>query len=459
MRPLDFDRIRERLDALLESGKKAELRGALNMLNEVDIAEYLETLENERVLMVFRLLPKDISAEVFSYMDNDQRTRVLEALGDQEAMRIIDDMFIDDAVDFLEELPAGVVKRMLVNCDEEKRALINQFLRYPENSAGSIMTIEYMEFHTGTTVGQAMAEIRRTAPDKETINTLYILDERRKLLGTVGLRKLLLAQDDRRVEELMNPQPIFVRTTDDQELVADTVRKYDLLSIPVVDQEERLVGIVTVDDIVDVIEEENTEDVEKMAAILPSDSEYLKTSVFALARNRLPWLLILMISATFTGMIIEYFEGRLQSAESIGVALMAAVPMLMGTGGNCGAQASALTIRGLALNEIELKDVLRLLWKEIRVAILVGSILAVINFARIMLTTNYGTGLALVISLAMFLTVLLAKSLGCTLPLLAKAVHLDPALIASPLITTIVDATSLTVLFAIATVVFQGTIK
>lgn len=459
MRPLDFDRIRERLDALLESGKKAELRGALNMLNEVDIAEYLETLENERVLMVFRLLPKDISAEVFSYMDNDQRTRVLEALGDQEAMRIIDDMFIDDAVDFLEELPAGVVKRMLVNCDEEKRALINQFLRYPENSAGSIMTIEYMEFHTGTTVGQAMAEIRRTAPDKETINTLYILDERRKLLGTVGLRKLLLAQDDRRVEELMNPQPIFVRTTDDQELVADTVRKYDLLSIPVVDQEERLVGIVTVDDIVDVIEEENTEDVEKMAAILPSDSEYLKTSVFALARNRLPWLLILMISATFTGMIIEYFEGRLQSAESIGVALMAAVPMLMGTGGNCGAQASALTIRGLALNEIELKDVLHLLWKEIRVAILVGSILAVINFARIMLTTNYGTGLALVISLAMFLTVLLAKSLGCTLPLLAKAVHLDPALIASPLITTIVDATSLTVLFAIATVVFQGTIK
>ena len=231
MRPLDFDRIRERLDALLENGKKAELRGALNMLNEVDIAEYLETLDNERVLMVFRLLPKDISAEVFSYMDNDQRTRVLEALGDQEAMRIIDDMFIDDAVDFLEELPAGVVKRMLVNCDEEKRALINQFLRYPENSAGSIMTIEYMEFHTGTTVGQAMAEIRRTAPDKETINTLYILDGRRKLLGTVGLRKLLLAQDDRRVEELMNPQPIFVRTTDDQELVADTVRKYDLLSI------------------------------------------------------------------------------------------------------------------------------------------------------------------------------------------------------------------------------------
>lgn len=453
---MDFERIKTRLDALLASGKKAELRGALNMLNEVDIAEYLETLDNEKLLMVFRLLPKDISAEVFAYMDSDRRTRVLAALSDQEAMRIIDDMFIDDAVDFLEELPAGVVKRMLMNCDEEKRALINQFLRYPENSAGSIMTIEYMEFHVGTTVGQAMAEIRRTAPDKETINTLYILDDHRMLLGTVGLRTLLLAADDRRVEELMSTQPIFVHTTDDQELVADTVRKYDLLSIPVVDQEERLVGIVTVDDIVDVIEEENTEDFEKMAAMLPSDDTYLKTSVLTLARNRLPWLLILMISATFTGMIIEYFELRLASVESIGVALMAAVPMLMGTGGNCGNQASALTIRGLALNEIALKDIFQILWKEIRVALLVGTILSVINFGRIMLTTDYGTKIALVISLAMFVTVLLAKGLGCTLPLLAKAAHLDPALIASPLITTIVDATSLTVLFAIATAMFGG---
>ena len=453
---MDFERIRARLDALLESGRKAELRGAFNMLNEVDIAEYMDTLDNEKMLMVFRLLPKDISAEVFAYMDNDRRTKILEALSDQEAMRIIDDMFIDDAVDFLEELPAGVERRMLMNCTEEKRALINQFLRYPENSAGSIMTIEYMEFHTGTTVGQAMAEIRRAAPDKETINTIYVLDDRRKLLGTVGLRKLLLAPDDRLIEDLMNWQPIFVHTTDDQEMVADNVRKYDLLAIPVVDQEERLVGIVTVDDIVDVIEEENTEDFEKMAAMLPSDDEYLKTGIFELAKNRLPWLLILMISATFTGMIIEYFEGRLANAQVIGTALMAAVPMLMGTGGNCGAQASALTIRGLALNEIELKDLGRILWKELRVAMLVGAILAVINFARIFFLTDYGSMVAIVISLAMFITVMLAKSLGCTLPLLAKAVHLDPALIASPLITTIVDATSLTVLFAIATLVFES---
>ena len=452
---MDFERIKGRLDALLEAGKKAELRGALNMLNEVDIAEYMETLDNEKVLMVFRLLPKDVSADVFAYMDNDQRTRIMEALGDEEAMRIIDDMFIDDAVDFLEELPAGVVKRMLANCDQKRRDLINQFLRYPENSAGRIMTIEYMEFHVGTTVGQAMTEIRRTAPDKETINTLYILDDRRELLGTVALRKLLLANDDLMVEDLMNTQVISVRTTDDQELVADTVRKYDLLSIPVVDHENRLVGIVTVDDIVDVIEEENTEDFEKMAAMLPSDDEYLKTSVLTLAKNRLPWLLILMISATFTGMIITHFENVLASAQGIGVALVACIPMLMDTGGNCGAQASTLAIRGLALGEIELKDIGRILWKEIRVALMLGVVLALINFLRIWFFTPYDKDVAFVVSLAMFFTIIIAKSIGCTLPLLAKAIHLDPALMASPLITTMVDAASLFILFTIATQVFH----
>ena len=452
---MDFERIKSRLDALLESGRKAELRGALNMLNEVDIAEYLETLDNEKVLMVFRLLPKDISAEVFSYMDNDQRTRIMEALGDEEAMRIIDDMFIDDAVDFLEELPAGVVKRMLANCDEKKRALINQFLRYPETSAGRIMTIEYVEFHTGTTVGQAMNEIRQTAPDKETINTLYIIDDRRMLLGTIALRKLLLAPDDKKVEELMNTQVISVRTTDDQELVADTVRKYDLLSIPVVDHEDRLVGIITVDDIVDVIEEENTEDFEKMAAMLPSDDEYLKTSVVTLAKNRLPWLLILMISATFTGMIITHFENVLSSAASIGVALVSCIPMLMDTGGNCGSQASTLAIRGLALGEIEPKDLWKVLWKEVRVALMLGFVLALVNFLRIWFLTPYDRGVAFVVSIAMFFTIIIAKGIGATLPLLAKSIHLDPALMASPIITTLVDAASLTILFSVATVVFH----
>ena len=452
---MDFDRIKGRLDALLSAGKKAELRGALNMLNEVDIAEYLETLDNEKMLVVFRLLPKDISAEVFSYMDNDQRTRIMEAMDDSEAIKLIDDMFIDDAVDFLEELPAGVVKRMLQGCDEKKRQLINQFLRYPENSAGSIMTIEYMEFHLGTTVGQAMAEIRRTGVDKETINTLYILDDSRKLLGTVGLRKLLLATDDRVVEDLMNTQVISVHTTDDQEVVADTVRKYDLLSIPVVDHEDRLVGIITVDDIVDVIEEENTEDFEKMAAMLPSDDEYLKTSVFKLAKNRLPWLLILMISATFTGMIITHFETVLSSAAGIGVALTACIPMLMDTGGNCGAQASTLAIRGLALGEIELKDIGKVLWKEVRVALILGVILALVNFLRIWFFTPYDRTVAFIVSLAMFFTIIIAKSIGCTLPLLAKAIHLDPALMASPIITTLVDAASLTVLFTFASTIMK----
>ena len=452
---MDFERICVKLNALLDAGKKAELRGALNMLNEVDIAEYLQTLDNDKMLLVFRLLPKDISAEIFSYMDSDQQTRIIDALGDEEAVRILDDMFIDDAVDFLEELPAGVVKRILKNCDENKRALINQFLRYPENSAGSIMTIEYMDFHVGTTVGQAMESIRQNAPDKETINTLYILDDRRVLLGTVALRKLLLSRDDCKVEQLMNTQVISVRTTDDQELVADTVRKYDLLSIPVVDHENRMVGIVTVDDIVDVIEEENTEDFEKMAAMLPSDDTYLKTSVLTLAKNRLPWLMILMISALFTGQIITHFESVLQNAASIGVALVDSIPMLMDTGGNCGSQASTLAIRGLALGEIEPKNLWQVLWKELRVAMLLGVALASVNFLRIAFLTNYGTNVALIISLTMFCTIVIAKLIGGSLPLLAKAVHLDPALMASPLITTMVDAASLTILFTIATRIFH----
>ncbi len=451
---MDFERIKLRLNALVEAGKKAELRGALGMLNEVDIAEYLESLDNEKVLMVFRLLPKDISADVFTYMETDQRACIMEALSDEEALRIMDDMFIDDAVDFLEEMPAGVVKRMLMNCSPERREVLNQFLRYPENSAGRIMTIEYVEFHTGVTVGQAMAEIRRTAPDKETINTLYILGDRRELLGTIGLRKLLLSSDDKKVEDLMNTQVISVKTTDDQELVADTVRKYDLLSIPVTDQEGRLVGIVTVDDIVDVIEDENTEDFELMAAMIPSDDEYLKTNVFEMAKNRLPWLLIMMLLSTFTGAIISHFENILSETAAVGVAIVASIPMLMGTGGNCGAQASTLAIRGLSLGEIEIRDVWKVLWKELRVGLMLGLALAIFNFGRMWILTPDARSVALVVSIAVFFTVVIAKGIGCTLPLLAKAIHLDPALMASPIITTVVDATSLAILFLVATKVF-----
>ena len=458
---MDFEKIRARLDKLVAEGRKGELRGALSMLNEVDIAEYMEDLDNEKMLMVFRLLPKDIAADVFAYMDADQRQRVIEAMDDNEAVRLVDDMFIDDAVDFLEELPAGVVKRVLKGCDAQKRALINQFLRYPENSAGSIMTIEYMELHVGTTVGEAMAEIRRTGLDKETIYTLYVLDAQRKLLGTLPLRKLLLAQDDVKVETLMNQQFVCVHTTDDQELVADTVRKYDLISIPVVDHEERMIGIITIDDIVDVIEEENTEDFEKMAAMLPSEDEYLKTGVLTLAKNRMPWLLFLMISAIFTGMIITHYEHALKTS-AFGVVLTACIPMLMGAGGNCGSQASTLTIRGLALGEVELKDIFKLLWKEVRVGLIVGAVLSLVTFALYAFwlgdmdaTIAQRIPTALTIAVAVYITVIVAKAIGCTLPLLAKAVHLDPALMASPLITTIVDICSLLVLFSVATEVLH----
>lgn len=452
---MEFETIKQRLDNLLMNNRTGQLRGALTMLNEVDIAEYLQTLDNEKMLTVFRLLGKDASSDVFSYMDSEEQEKLMGALSDEEAMRLVDEMFVDDAVDLLEELPANVVKRILKGCSENKRKLINQFLRFPENSAGSIMTIEYMELHDNLTVGDAMKEIRRTGVDKETIYTLYIIDRVRKLTGTIQLRKLLLAGDETPLTDIMNTQVVSVRTTDDQEFVADQVRKYDLMSIPVVDTENRLVGIITADDIMDVIEDENTEDFEKMAAMLPSEDEYLKTGVFTLVKNRIPWLLFLMISATFTGMIITSYQTKLLDWGTLGVALTSCMPMLMDTGGNCGAQASTLAIRGLALGEIHLRDIGKVLFKEVRVALIVGLVLALINFARLYFINKVGVSVAAVVSTAMFVTVVLAKSIGCTLPILAKTIKLDPALMASPLITTIVDACSLTILFTLATAVLS----
>lgn len=455
---MDFDRIKDRLDYLVENQRHGELRGALMMLNEVDIAEYMKTLDKEKMLTVFRVLPKDISSDVFSYMDSEQRQILIESIGDAEIAGIVNDMFIDDAVDFLEEMPASVVKRLLQNTDLERRVLLNQFLRYPDNSAGSIMTIEYCEFRSGTTVAQAMDELKRTGIDKETIYTLYVIDQKRRLVGTVPLRKLIMASDDLKIDDMMETNVISVKTTDDQETVADTVRKYDLMSIPVVDTEHRLVGIITVDDIMDVIEEENTEDLEKMNALIPSEGEYLKTSVIGLAKNRIPWLLILMISATFTGMLITHYEDLL-SASAIGVVLMSSIPMLMDTGGNCGSQTSVLVIRGLALGDIEFGDLLKILWKEIRVALIVGAVLSVVNYLRLILMSVLQAGAIqwsnngawIVVSISVFMTTVIAKSIGCILPLCAKKVGLDPALMASPLITTIVDASALFVLFTIAT--------
>jgi magnesium transporter len=446
---MDSENIKARLDEVLISGRHGELRGALRMLKEVDIAEYMQTLDREQVLIVFRILPKDIASDVFSYMDGEQREQLIESIGDSELSALIDKMFIDDAVDFLEELPANVVKRILQYTDRARRDTINQFLNYPENSAGSIMTIEYCEFREGITVHEAMEEIKRTGIDKETIYTIYVIDKARRLIGTVALRRLIIADSQTPIDQLMEISPICVYTLDNRDHVAETVRKYDLISIPVVDKEQRLVGIITVDDVMDVIEEKNTEDFEKMAALLPSDVEYLRTSVMDLAKNRIPWLMILLFSSTISSWIITHYGETLPVSEVFWLALTASFPVLMNTGGNCGSQSSTLIIRGLALGEIQFSDILRVLWKEIRVALLVGVTLSAANYLRMVFVNRIDQGVALLVALSMIVTVTLSTSLGCLLPMLAKRLRVDPALIASPVLTTLVDAASLIVLFSL----------
>ena len=447
---MEWEAIQNRLNTLLENGRHGELRGAMMMLNEVDIAQYMETLDKDKLLLMFRILPKDISADVFSYMSAEQKQTLIESIGDNEIRALIDDMFLDDAVDFLEELPASVVKRVLQTADPEKRNLINQFLRYPENSAGSLMTIEYLEFHGEDTVRQAMEIIRKEGLDKETIYTLYIIDSTHHLIGTLPLRKMILASEDTVLSSIMERNPVSVCTTDDQEKVAELVRRYDLYAIPVVDKEDRLVGIITADDIMDVIEEETTEDFEKMAALTPSDDEYLKTAPLKLAANRIPWLLVMAIIAIFTGLIITKYEDVLQATGSVGIILTSCIPMLMDTGGNSGAQSSTLII-------------FKALWKEFRVSIIVGLVLFVFTFLRVMyvnpLFMEDGGGItwqvALVVSAALFCTIMLAKALGCAMPMLAKRLGLDPALMASPMITTVVDMSSLFIYFNIAKMVLH----
>lgn len=453
---MEWEAIENRLNALLAAGRHGELRGAMMMLNDVDIAQYMEGLDKEKLLLVFRILPKDISADVFSYMSPEQKQTLIESIGDQEICALIDDMFLDDAVDFLEELPAGVVRRVLQSTAPETRNLINQFLRYPENSAGSIMTIEYLEFHAGETVADAMETIRRVGLDKETIYTLYIIDNARRLLGTLALRKMILADSSAVLSEMMEQNPVFVHTGDDQEQVADLVRHYDLLAIPVVDKEERLVGIITADDVMDVIEEENTEDFEKMAALTPSEEEYLKTPVLRMAGNRIPWLLLLAILAIFTGMIIQSYEGLLSDLGSVGILLTSCIPMLMDTGGNCGAQSSTLIIRGLSLGEIRTKDFLSVLWKEFRVALVVGAVMFAFTLARMRLVNGADWTVAFVVAVSLYCTILLAKALGCAMPMLARKLGVDPALMASPLITTVVDMAALSIYFTVATGMLVG---
>lgn len=443
---LEWERIESKLLALLEENRHGQLRGALMMLNAVDIANFMKQLDPEKMLLLFRILPKDASADVFSYMDADQRETLVNSIGDAEITALIDGMFVDDAVDFLEELPANAVKRVLQNTDPKTRSIINQFLKYPENSAGSLMTIEYCEFSPRMNVRDALNTIKETGVDKETVYTLYVVDDRRVLIGTVPLHKALVVDEDTLLVHLKDPFLISVNTLDDQEHVADTVRKYHLLSIPVVDGEGRLVGIITNDDIMDVIEEENTEDFEKMSGLAPATEPYFKTGILTLATNRLPWLMILMLTSIISGAIIARFE----SVLAMNVLLSASIPMLMDTGGNCGQQASTLIIRGMALNEVSFGDLFRVLWTEARVGLMVGAVLSFTTFLRLMFFNNAGVVLSLVIAGSLYATVVIAKSIGCVLPLLAKRIKLDPALAASPLITTVVDATSLFIFFTVA---------
>jgi len=443
---VNWEQIEEKLDQLLSQGRHGQLRGALMMLNPVDIAGYMKKLDRERLLLLFRILPKDVSADVFSYMDTDQRQMLVESIADAEISALIDEMFVDDAVDFLEELPANAVKRVLQNTEPKTRAIINQFLKYPENSAGSLMTIEYCEVNQDMNVRDALLSIKQTGVDKETVYTLYMLDSQRHLIGSIPLHKMLVVPEETPLVKLMDPGIISVSTVDDQEVVADTVRKYHLLSIPVVDGEGRMVGIITSDDIMDVIEEENTEDFEKMSGLAPAEEPYFKSRLFTLAGNRLPWLMILMLTSIISGAIISRFEDVL----AVNILLSASIPMLMDTGGNCGQQASTLMIRGIALGEVRFTDIFRVLWTEFRVGLMIGVVLSAVTFARLLLLNQASLIMAGVISFSLFATVVIAKSIGCVLPLLAQRIKLDPALAAAPLITTLVDATSLFVFFTIA---------
>ena len=443
---MDWERIEEKLDQLLAQSRHGQLRGALMMLNPVDIAGYMKKLDKEKLLLLFRILPKDVSADVFSYMDSDQRQMLVESIADAEISALIDEMFVDDAVDFLEELPANAVKRVLQNTDPRTRAIINQFLKYPENSAGSLMTIEYCEVSQDMNVRDALQSIKETGVDKETVYTLYMLDSQRHLIGSIPLHKALVVSEDTALAKLMEPGTISVNTLDDQEVVADTVRKYHLLSIPVVDGEGRMVGIITSDDIMDVIEAENTEDIQKMSGLAPSELPYFKSKLLVLAGNRLPWLMVLMFTSIVSGAIIARFE----SVLAINILLSASIPMLMDTGGNCGQQASTLIIRGIALGEVKFSDFFRVLWTEFRVGILIGIALSSVTFVRLLLINQATPIMSAVISASLFCTGVIAKSIGCILPLLAQRIRVDPALAASPLITTIVDACSLFIFFTIA---------
>ncbi len=439
----------EEILELLNAGQYTKLRQLIVELNVADIAAYMEEMEKDDLLKLFRILPKNMAADVFSYLEIETEQYIITSLSDRDAAHIIDNLMADDATDLLEEMPANVVKRLLANASAETRRDINHLLRYPEDSAGSIMTVEYVDLKETLTVEEAIARIRKVGVDSETINVCYVLDQRRTLVGTVALRYLLLSPPEAIIGDIMHENIISLHTLMDQEEVARQFKKYDFTSMPVVDNEERLVGIITIDDVVDILEEEATEDIEKMAAVMPSDRPYMKTSVIEAWKNRIPWLLLLMLSATFTGSIISSFENALARY----VVLTTFIPMLMGTGGNAGGQSSAIIIRGLSLDEISFKDWPVVVWKEIRTAFLCGLTLAVCGFVKMLIIEQVSVTVALVVSATLFLVVIVAKIVGSALPILVKKIGMDPAVMASPFITTIVDAISLLIYFKIATLV------
>ncbi len=448
---MNFDTIYD----LLKEKKFTILKKELIDAQEADIAEFLDDLDAKTTLLVFRLLPKEMAADVFAYLPHDKQSELSMLVNEKELTDILNDLNFDDKIDFLEEMPAYVVKKILQRSSETERKLINQFLNYPDNSAGSLMTIELVDLKKEMTVKDALNRIRKVGIDKETIYTCYATNAQRVLEGIVSLKDLVLMPLDKTIEEIMEKDVLYVNTYDDQEQIADLAKKYDLLSVPVVDRERRLVGIITIDDIVDVIEEENTEDFHRMAALEPLEEEYLDAGILNMARKRISWMLILMISATLTSFIMQKFEGTLTAV----IALAAYVPMLMNTGGNAGAQASTLSIRSLVLGEVEFKDIFKVIWTEMRVSLLVGISLATINFLRILIfersqLLDETFAVSLTVSATMVVTIMIAKIIGGVLPILAKQLKLDPAIMATPLISTIVDAVTLIVYFTFATIIF-----
>lgn len=436
----------EILNELLRNKKWQELKEILTEMNEQDIAELFMELEERDLTLIYRLLPKELAAEVFVNMEPEYQELLIRAFSDTELREVLDELYVDDAVDLIEEMPATLVKRILKHTDLDTRKSINEILRYPEDSAGSLMTIEYVDLKRSMTVADAFTRIRRTGIDKETIYTCYVTDSKRKLKGYVTVKDLLLADENAQIRDIMEDNVISISTYEDKEIVADLFQKYDLVVLPVVDQENRLVGIITVDDAIDVLQEEVTEDMELMAGITPTDKPYLRMSVFENFKKRIPWLMLLMVSATFTEKIITHFEGTLTAC----VALTAFIPMLTGTCGNCGNQSSSTIIRGLSLGEIEFRDTFKVIFKELSIAIICGITLAIVNFLKLMIFDDISWQIALVVSITMIAAVVFAKVMGSILPVIAKKIGFDPAVMSSPFISTIVDAVTLIIYFAIA---------